>query len=217
MTNDPITLIIADDHPIVRAGLRQIIEKESSFHILDEAEDGETALQQILSRKPDVVLLDIHMPKLTGLQIAEQVSNRPIETKIILLTMVKDDKTFLKAIDLGVCGYVLKDSAVREVVKAIHTVAEDEFYISPELTSVLLKRKKIIAQAAGKSPLQQLTETERRILYFIADLKTNQEIADIMFISKRTVENHRVNISKKLGVQGTNSVLKFALENKEML
>ncbi|MBS4029360.1 MAG: response regulator transcription factor [Ignavibacteriales bacterium] len=215
--NQPITLIIADDHPIFRAGLRQSIERESSIHIIDEAEDGEQALEKILSQRPGVALLDIQMPKLTGLQIAEQLLNRPIETKIILLTMLRDDKTLLKAIDLGVFGYVLKDSAVREVVKAIHTVAENEFYISSELSSVILKRKKVISQATEKSPLQQLTETERRILFFIADLKSNKEISELMFISKRTVENHRVSISKKLGVQGTNALLKFALEKKEML
>ncbi|MBI3189090.1 MAG: response regulator transcription factor [Ignavibacteriales bacterium] len=213
----PISLVLADDHPIVRTGIKQIIEAESRITIVGEADNGEKALELILEMKPDIALLDIHMPKKDGLTIAEELQFRQWETRVILLTMHNDEKTFLKAVDLGVRGYVLKDSAVEDVVKAIHAVAEEEFYVSPELAGILIKRRRVVVQKTKDAQLSETTETERKILWLIADLKSNQEIADLLFISKRTVENHRVNISKKLGLQGKNELLRFAFQHKEAL
>lgn len=213
---EKITILIADDHPIFREGIRKVLERESSFFIIAEAEDGEAALHKILELKPDVAILDINMPKMTGLTVAQRVSAMNLTTNIMLLTMLDDKKIFLEAMDAGVKGYILKDSAVAEILKAVTAVNEDRHYISPTLSGILLQKKGILNDQQFDS-LKNLTPTEVRILDRIADLKTNQEIADELFVSKRTVENHRTNIAQKLNLKSTNGVLKFALQHKSDL
>lgn len=211
---DKINIVIADDHPLFRAGVRQALAKEDRIVVVDEADDGEQALKKITERKPDVAVLDINMPRLSGLDVARRADATGLETKIILLTMIEDRKIFLEAMDLGVMGYVLKDSAVSEIARAILSVSEDKHFISPTLSGSLLRRKSQ-AQTSSHPSLSDLTPTEHRILKLIGELKSNQEIADELFISKRTVENHRVNMAKKLSLSGTNSLLKFALEHRQ--
>ena len=208
---EPTTVLIADDHPLFRAGVRQSLDRQAAVKVIAEADNGEDALAKILDLKPDVAILDIQMPKLTGLQLAKKAETLGLSTRIILLTMVDDRKVFLDAMESGVVGYVLKDSAVSEIGRAIATVADDRHYISPSLSGLLVERRK-----GGSLPpsVKDLTPTEIRIVKLIADLKSNQEIADEMAISRRTVENHRVNISRKLNLTGSNALLKFALKNK---
>jgi len=208
---EPTTVLIADDHPLFRAGVRQSLDRQAAVKVIAEADNGEDALAKILDLKPDVAILDIQMPKLTGLELAKKAETLGLSTRIILLTMVDDRKVFLDAMESGVVGYVLKDSAVSEIGRAIATVADDRHYISPSLSGLLVERRK-----GGSLPpsVKDLTPTEIRIVKLIADLKSNQEIADEMAISRRTVENHRVNISRKLSLTGTNALLKFALKNK---
>lgn len=211
---DTITVLIADDHPIFRAGVRQSLEKQVEFRIVGEADNGEEALSMMLDLKPDVAILDIQMPKLTGLELARRAEHMNLETKIILLTMMDDRKIFLDAMESGVRGYVLKDSAVSELQRAIESVSQDRHYISPSLSGLLVDRRK---RGPLPTQLKALTPTELRIVSLIADLKSNQEIADELLISKRTVENHRVNIAKKLDLSGTNALLKLALKHKPEL
>ncbi|HTP13415.1 MAG TPA: response regulator transcription factor [Bacteroidota bacterium] len=208
---EPTTVLIADDHPLFRAGVRQSLDRQAAVKVIAEADNGEDALAKILDLKPDVAILDIQMPKLTGLELAKKAETLGLSTRIILLTMVDDRKVFLDAMESGVVGYVLKDSAVSEIGRAIATVADDRHYISPSLSGLLVERRK-----GGSLPpsVKDLTPTEIRIVKLIADLKSNQEIADEMAISRRTVENHRVNISRKLNLTGSNALLKFALKNK---
>ncbi len=205
------TVLIADDHPLFRAGVRQSLEKDGSIRIVGEAEHGEDALAKLLDLKPDVVILDIQMPRMTGLEIAKRAEHMNLATRIILLTMLDDRKIFLDAMESGVMGYVLKDSAVSEIQRAIASVIDDRHYISPSLSGLLVNRQK---SGALLRELKDLTPAEIGVLKLIADLKSNQEIADELLISKRTVENHRVNISKKLNLTGTNALLRFALKNK---
>jgi DNA-binding NarL/FixJ family response regulator len=209
-----IRVIIADDHPLFRSGVRQALEKEPGIAVIGEAEDGEAALGKILDLKPEVAILDIQMPKMTGLEVAKRVEHLGIRTCVILLTMLDDKKIFLEAIDAGVQGYVLKDSAVSELGKAVTAVHAGRHYISPSLSSLLVERK---TASLPPHKLKDLTPTETQILALIAGLKTNQEIADELFISKRTVENHRVNMAKKLGLNGTNALLKFALTHQSQM
>ena len=168
----------------------------------------------MMDLKPHVTILDIQMPKMTGLDLAKRAEHMNLATRIILLTMVDDRKIFLDAMESGVQGYVLKDSAVSEIQQAVVSVCDDRHYISPSLSGLLLQRK--VASPLPPS-FKDLTPTEIRILGLIADLKSNQEIADELVISKRTVENHRVNISRKLNLTGTNALLKLALKNKTVL
>jgi DNA-binding NarL/FixJ family response regulator len=218
MQNHKITIIIADDHPIMRSGLRQMIEAYLEYTIIGDASDGERALALIEEKKPDVALLDIAMPHLTGLQIAKIVQERGLSTKIAILTMSADEVIFNEAMDLGVLGYVLKENASSEVLNSIRTVAEGQYYISPSISGLLMKRSQKRETAFNAFPgLADLTPTEVRVLKLIAGNKTSKEIAYDLSISPKTVENHRANISAKLKLSGNNSLLRFALENKTLL
>jgi DNA-binding NarL/FixJ family response regulator len=218
MQNRKITIIIADDHPIMRSGLRQMIEADLEYTIIGEAGDGESALALIEEKKPDVALLDIAMPHLTGLQIAKIVQERGLSTKLAILTMSADEVIFNEAMDLGVLGYVLKENAASEVLNSIRTVADGHYYISPSISGLLMKRSQKRETAFNSLPgLADLTPTEVRVLKLVAGNKTSKEIAYDLSISPKTVENHRANIAAKLNLNGNNALLRFALENKALL
>ena len=213
-----IRIIIADDHPIFRRGLRAVIEGDSALKVIDEADDGNSALEKIASLKPDVVVLDVNMPDLTGFEVVRRAQQQRLQTEIIFLTMHKDEEMFNTAMDLGVKGYVLKDSAVTEVVGAIKAVAAGKPFISPMLSEFLLNRGTRASALSEKTPsLKDLTPTEIRILKMVAEYKTSKEIADVLCIHSRTVDNHRTNICQKLDLRGSHSLLKFALEHKSEL
>lgn len=214
--NEEIKLIIADDHPIFREGLRQIIEKDSRIKIIGEADNGQKALELIEEKKPDIALLDIDMPKLTGLEVLKKVSGTPV--KIIFLTMYSEEDIFDEAMGLGIKGYVLKDSAVNDILECIFSVSEGNYFISPSMSNLLLRRRKKMTDLRKSNPmLDNLTPTEKKILRFISQNKTSKEIADVLFLSHRTIENHRTNISNKLNLKGSHSLIKFAIENKSLL
>ncbi|MBX3279584.1 MAG: response regulator transcription factor [Acidobacteria bacterium] len=213
-----ISILIADDHPIFRRGLRQVIETDTALKVVSEAEDGETALALIEQLKPDVALLDVDMPKLDGIDVARTLRKKSANVGVIFLTMHKDEDVFNDAMDAGARGYVLKDNAVTDVINCIRAVAAGQHFVSPQLTSYLLNRNNRAASLAKQKPgLELLTGTERRILRLIAENKTSRQIADEMFVSVRTVENHRANMSIKLDLRGAHALLKFALEHKSSL
>ena len=211
-----IRIIIADDHPIFRGGLRQIISADESIEIIGEADNGEKALEIIHELKPDIAVLDIDMPKKTGLDVLRELKDS--STKIIFLTMYAEEDIFDEAMDFGIKGYVLKDSAVNDIIECILSVNEDNYYISPNVSNLLVNRRNKSKNLIKKNPeLGNLTKTERNILRFISENKTSKEIAEVLFLSHRTVENHRTNISNKLNLKGSHSLLKFAIENKSYL
>lgn len=211
-----IRIIIADDHPIFRGGLRQIISADESIEIIGEADNGEKALEIIHELKPDIAVLDIDMPKKTGLDVIRELKDS--NTKIIFLTMYAEEDIFDEAMDFGIKGYVLKDSAVNDIIECILSVNEDNYYISPNVSNLLVNRRNKSKNLIKKNPeLGNLTKTERNILRFISENKTSKEIAEVLFLSHRTIENHRTNISNKLNLKGSHSLLKFAIENKSYL
>jgi DNA-binding NarL/FixJ family response regulator len=202
-----IKVVIADDHPIFRQGLRQVIEKDTLLKVLAEAADGEAALEFIRTAHPDVALLDIDMPLKDGFEVVRSLREQRSPVTSIFLTMYKDEVHLNEALDLGVKGYVLKDSATTEVVRCIKAVAAGQIYISPELSTYLLDR--------GRRPnLSELTDAERRVLVLLAEYKTSKEIAAALCVSARTVENHRANICTKLNLHGTHALVKFAIQHK---
>jgi DNA-binding NarL/FixJ family response regulator len=210
-----IRIVMADDHPIVRQGLRQIIETDRAISIVGEAGDGETALELIEKHQPDVAVLDIDMPNTDGFDVVRALKEKNIPIKIIFLTMHSEDEIFEEAMDLGVKGYVLKDSAVNDIVASIKSVAAGKYFLSPALSSLLLNRRNRINELNENLPaLQTLTPTERKILKLIAEDKTSKEIAAELFISHRTVETHRTNISRKLDLSGNLALVKFAAAHK---
>jgi DNA-binding NarL/FixJ family response regulator len=216
--NTEITVLIADDHPIFRKGLREILEAEPSLRLVGEAEDGARALSMLRALRPQVAVLDVDMPELDGIGVARAVRQENLPTAIVLLTMHRHEDYFNAALDLGVSGYVLKDSASSDVVAAIRAVSTGQRFVTPLLTDLLLKHYQA-AQAAAKpqTGLPSLTEAERRILKLIAQYKSSQEIADELFISVRTVDAHRANIAGKLDLKGVRALLRFALEHQAQL
>jgi DNA-binding NarL/FixJ family response regulator len=216
--NEGIHILIADDHPLMRRGLRLSVEEDPGLKVVGEASDGETALALITKLQPHVALLDIEMPKLDGLGVAREVVKRRLKTEIVILTLHSNQDLFRSAMDLGCKGYILKDSAVQEVVAGIHAVASGRPYISSAITADLLQNRN---QADPKSsPLtSNLTPTELRIMRLIATGKTSKEIGADLSIHYRTVENHRTNICRKLELdgEGANALLRFALQNKNIL
>jgi DNA-binding NarL/FixJ family response regulator len=209
-----IKLIIADDHPIVRQGLVNIIEQDAAYAIVAQCGEGQETLRLIGELKPDIVIVDISMPGLDGLQIVTSSLEKNVTSRFIILTMYDDVEYFDQAMELGVKGYLLKENAVNELMECLHAVNAGIPYICPEVSSHLVNRK---IQKERHSPLDKLTRTEQQILKFIAENKTSREIADELFVSLRTIQNHRNNITHKLGLKGHNKLLQFALENKNHL
>lgn len=215
---EQIKIVLADDHPVVRQGLKQIIENDSRLKIVAQTGDGETALQFIEKLQPDVAVLDIDMPKMDGFAVVREMRGRKIEIPVIFLTMHDEEEIFQAALDLDISGYVLKDSAENDIVESIKSVARNRPFFSNSMSALLLKRRQRNDEfEKDYKGLSHLTPTEKRILKLIADNKTSREIADLFNISHRTVETHRTNISKKLNLQGSLALIKFAAANKSEL
>ena len=216
--SDQIEIVIADDHPIVRQGLRQMIDAERDLNVVGEAGDGEEALRLIETFRPQVVVLDIDMPRVGGFDVVLELRKRKIDVQIIFLTMHSEEELFRTAMDLGVSGYVLKDSATTDIVAGIRSIASGKPFISPALSELLLNRRRRAEKLVSEKPeLDSLTPTERRILRLIADDKTSKEIGSELFISHRTVHAHRANISAKLNLSGNLALVKFAITHKSDL
>ncbi|HVE55645.1 MAG TPA: response regulator transcription factor [Pyrinomonadaceae bacterium] len=217
MTNE-IKILIVDDHPIFRKGLRQVIETDPKLKVVDEAENGLTALDLIEDLRPSVVVADVNMPQMGGLELARRVRDKNLPVALVFLTMHKDETMFNAAMDLNVRGYVLKDNAVSDITDCIKMVAAGKHYITPSLSEYLFNRSQKTAgfkqQTGG---LNALTKTERRVLKLIAEEKTSKEIGELLFIHPRTVDNHRTNICQKLDIHGSNALQRFALVNKSEL
>jgi DNA-binding NarL/FixJ family response regulator len=216
--NTPITVLIADDHPIFRRGLHDIIAADNSLRLIGEATDGEQAWEMLQTLQPSVAVLDIHMPGQNGIQLARQLKQNRIPTNLVILTMDNEEALLNEALSLGVTGYLLKESAVADLLEAIHRVAKGDCYVSPALSGALLRRggaQTLLAQ--HKPGLSALTPSERQILKLVAEDRTSKEIAELLGCSVRTVETHRQNISRKLELTGSHSLLRFAFDHKKQL
>ncbi len=215
---EKITIIIADDHPIVRKGLREIIEEDKRLLVVAETSNGREALAAVEEHRPRVTILDVDMPEMNGIAAAREIIRRKLGTEIVFLTMHRNEDLFNEAIDLGARGFVLKDSALSEIVECVKTVARSEHFASHALTKFLIDRsRRAIGLVEARPTISDLTPTERRILSMIADSRTSKEIGESLFISPRTVEKHRQNICRKLELQGSHALLKFAVVHKSEL
>lgn len=213
-----IEILIADDHPIFRAGLRQLVETGGTFRIVAEAADAESAIALARSKRPAAVVLDLDMPGGGGLAVARAVRELRPTPAVVFLTMHKTESLFNEAMNCGALGYVLKECAADEMVNALKFALDGKVYLSPSVGDFLLKRQRQAAALASSVPgLAELTATERRVLKLITEHKTSKDIGEQLGISYRTVERHRTNIAQKLGLSGTHSLVKFAFDHKSAL
>jgi len=214
----PISVLIADDHPIFRRGLCDILAGDPTLRLVGEAGDGEEAWRLIQELRPTVAVLDIHMPKRSGIEVGWLVSQQRLPVELIILTMDAEEGLLHEALNLGVKGYLLKENAITELLQAIHRVASSNCYICPALSAALVRRNAAReALHEQKAGLDKLSPTERQILRLISEDRTSKEIAELLRCSVRTVETHRQNISHKLELSGSHSLLRFAFDHKAQL
>jgi DNA-binding NarL/FixJ family response regulator len=213
-----IKVFLVDDHPVFRYGLREIVQADSHFEVVGECGDGETALAEIPRTKPHVVILDVNVPRRSGLEVVRGLRAAQPRIACLMLTMHAEETTFNAAMDAGAQGYLLKDDAMEAILAGLKAVASGGVYLSPAISPWLLRRhQRASALKAEKTGLAALTPTERRVLLLVAENKTNKEIAAALFISHRTVETHRSNICEKLELQGAHKLLQFAIEHRSEL
>jgi DNA-binding NarL/FixJ family response regulator len=213
-----VTVLIADDHPLLRHGLRDVIGPNSRFKVVGEASDGEDALRQLSSLKPHITILDIDMPRLNGLETMRAIRQLPFQVKVIILTMYNEEDMFNAAMDLGAKGYVLKENAANDILIALEKVDRGEDFVSPLMAEAGHRRGDRVRELLLSKPqIESLTPAERRILKLVGEDYTSKEIADLLRLSVRTVDNHRQHICDKLKLHGTHSLLKFAFDNSAYL
>jgi len=211
-----IKILIADDHPIFLLGLVYIIESNEGMRVDYVASNGEQALEMISINKPHVSILDIAMPGLDGIKVTKKIKELQLDTKVIVLTMYKNEAIFNLALDCGVSGYVLKDNASTDIVNSIKTVMAGELFISPHIMGFYKNRKEGLRSNIIKY-IGMLTDSEKKVLRYIANNKSTNEIAEKLFLSSKTVQNHRFSICKKMELEGVNSLLSFSLQNKYII
>jgi DNA-binding NarL/FixJ family response regulator len=207
----PIRVLVADDHTIVRTGIRHVLESEPGFIVVGEASTGTEALELVASLRPDVAVLDISMPGLSGLRVAAELRERAPETQVLVLSMHDNTEYVLESLRAGVHGYLLKDTAATELRGAIRAVRRGESFFSPPIAA----RLSAVVRgdpAASSGALGLLTARERQVLAGVARGHTNREMAAQLGISPRTVESHRENLMKKLGVRTVAGLTRLALE-----
>ena len=206
-----VKVMLADDHVLIREGIKQLLEFDGSIEVVDEASDGSECLEKILRSKPQVLLLDINMPKVNGLEVLEEIKKQKINVKILILTVHNEVEYLLKAVDIGVDGYLLKDSGSSELKRAIDVVMSGENYIQPSLIPALNKR--LVTRDVDKDKIDSLTKRELEVLIKVANGMINKEIATSLDISERTVKNHISNIFKKIDVSDRTQAAVFAIKN----
>lgn len=211
INNMAVKIMIADDHSMIREGLKNLLELDGDIQVIAEAVDGEDCLEKLQLVKPDVLLLDINMPKKNGLEVLKSLKSRRSKLKVLVLTVHNETEYLMKAVDIGVNGYVLKDSESAELKKAIFTVADGETYIQPSLIPAL--NAKMIETNKDAEKIKSLTKRELDVLKLLAVGMFNKEVGKRLKISERTVKNHVSNIFKKLGVTDRTQAAVFAIRN----
>ncbi len=207
-----ITVVIADDHAIVREGIKNLVELSDDFEVVGLAENGRRALSVCKKEKPDILLLDISMPSMSGIETIRRIIKTKIRTKIIALT-IHDEKAYLvETLSLGVKGYVLKDADSDILLEAIKQVADGKEYIYPSMRKYLDKKTKKMILSGKTDVFELLTSRELEVIKFLAEGMSNKEISNTLYISEKTVKNHISNIFKKLGINDRTSAAMYAVK-----
>ena len=206
-----VKVMITDDHSLIREGLKQLLELEGDFQVIAEACDGIECMEKLKEQIPDVLLLDINMPRMNGLEVLQKIKDEKINVKILVLTVHNEVEYLLKAVDIGINGYLLKDSESSELKKAILSVVDGEDYIQPSLIPVL--NAKMIDRDMDSEKIEKLTKRELEVLKLLAVGMYNKGVADELHISERTVKNHVSSIFKKIDVSDRTQAAVFAIRN----
>jgi DNA-binding NarL/FixJ family response regulator len=216
MSSDDIRIVIAEDHPFFRDGLRRALESQRGVRVVAEASDGATAFDAIQSLTPDVAILDIGLPEIDGCALARRIRQARLRVELIFLTICDDEEMFEEALRSDVKGYLLKDCTASEILRCVKAVCAGQIYASPAMATYLAGRVRRVEKLAEAIPgLRLLTPHERAILLRIAHDKTSKEIAAEMGIAPKTVDAHRSNICHKLEIHGNHVLSRFAIQHKD--
>ena len=209
---NPIRVLLADDHKLIRAGLRLVVDQQPNLSVVGEADDGRQAVELANSLKPDVVVMDIGMPNLNGIEAARQIRAIRPDAAVVMLSMHSDEGYVLRALGAGARAYLLKDSATTDLVQAIHAVVEGKSFFSPAVSKVLLQDYMRKLQRSGaEDSYDLLSPREREVLQLVAEGKSSKEIASLLSLSVYTVETHRAKIMQKLHLKGVPELILYAV------
>jgi DNA-binding NarL/FixJ family response regulator len=203
-----IRVVIADDHGIVRSGLRMLIDRQRDMEVVAEADDGVAALEHAQAHRPQVAVLDVSMPRMTGLQAAREIRSHVPDTRVLLLSMHDDERYFLEGLEAGAAGYVLKRAADTDLIGAVRTVAEGRTFLSDDAQRTLMDEW---LEHGSPEPDDRLTPRELEVVKLIAEAFTNRQIADTLKLSEKTVESHRANVLSKLGMRDRVELVRYAI------
>jgi DNA-binding NarL/FixJ family response regulator len=203
-----VRILIADDHGIVRAGIRLLLERQADLHVVAEASDGLEALEMALAERPDLCILDVGMPRMTGLQAAREIRSHLAQSKVLMLSMHDDEHYLYEALEAGASGYVLKREADQDLVGAIRAVGRDEAFLTNAAERSILRQWVSEGRPWPKDPL---TPREEEVVKLIAEAYTNAEIASLLHLSEKTVESHRSNVLRKLGMRDRVQLVRYAI------
>lgn len=208
-----IRVLLADDHAILRSGLVRLLGEQSDIEVIGEAENGLEAVQKVLELHPDIVLMDIGMPVMNGMEATKQIKKRDQEVKVLVLTMHDNEEYLFRVLQAGAAGYVLKKAADSDLVNAIHVVARGDCFLYPSAAKMVVEDylEKLKSGTEPTSTFDTLTEREREILKLVAEGYTNREIAESLFISVKTVETHKANIMEKLNLHKRAELVRYAI------
>ncbi|HEV3214690.1 MAG TPA: response regulator transcription factor [Vicinamibacterales bacterium] len=209
-----ISVLLADDHLVVRRGLRAVLEGEADLKIVGEIADGAEVVHTTEALKPDVLILDLMLPNLGGLQILRELRKLQLPTRVVVLSMHSSEAYVTEALGLGALGYVIKDSGADDLIRAVRQVAAGRSFLSPPLSESLLEAYNQRLQATSRDPYETLTTREREVLLLAAQGHTSAEIAAQLAISPRTAESHRSNLMQKLGLRSQSDLIRFALRRR---
>lgn len=212
MVKEPISVLLADDHHIVREGIKMLLEAQSDISVIGEASDGLRAVELAIRLKPLILMADLMMPGLSGLEVTKQVKQHQSRTKVIILSMYSNEAYVMQALRNGASGYVVKESNVSDMVQAVREVASGRPYLSPSISRLAMEAYIEKAKSSALDPYDTLTDREKEVLHLIAEGFSSAKIAARLYISPRTAESHRANVMKKLGLQTPTDLIKYALK-----
>lgn len=206
----PITVFVADDHAVVREGLAGLLAAQPDLRVVGTAADGRDALRQVVTLQPEVVVMDIAMPQMNGIEAAREIRDRVPQARVVILSMHSSVEHVFHALEAGACGYVLKASAAKEIIDAVRAVRAGRRYLSPKVAEMMAE---VVSRSAAASPLNRLSKRERQVLQLVAEGRSSAQIAVMLSLSPKSVDTYRSRLMQKLHISDTAGLVKFAIQH----